>query len=309
MRFFAVGVTCVALLASTAAIVPAAAQDTVERRVDKIEKELRAVQRKVFPGSDGAYFEPDIVAPPAGPGLPGASAPLTDAIARLDSIEAELARITGQVEGLTNRQRQLDDAFAAFKASVDTRLAAPAATVSGEPGAAPATRPGVTTPRADGNARAAAKPAAAKPSADRVAAIRAVEVPDTGDKGEDAYLYGYRLWEAKLYPEAQMQLKKAADDYPKHKRASHTWNLLGRAYLDDGDYADAAKAFGANFQKYPDGDRAPHSVMYLGAALTQMGRKADACIAYRELDKAYGGTMPADVKRDAAAGRKAAGCT
>ena len=45
--------------------------------------------------------------------------------------------------------------------------------------------------------------------------------PSTGNAPEDEYLYGYRLWAAKLYPEAETQLKKVADAYPKHRRASY----------------------------------------------------------------------------------------
>ena len=49
---------CATVLATA---IPALAQDTrqVERRVDKLESEMRAVQRKVFPGGDKRYFEPE----------------------------------------------------------------------------------------------------------------------------------------------------------------------------------------------------------------------------------------------------------
>ena len=45
--------------------IPASAQNSnVEGRVTKLEKELKAVQRKVFPDGAGKYFEPDIKAEP-----------------------------------------------------------------------------------------------------------------------------------------------------------------------------------------------------------------------------------------------------
>ena len=43
--------------------VPATAQETqaaAEARLRKIEAEVRALQRKVFPGGDGKFFEPQI---------------------------------------------------------------------------------------------------------------------------------------------------------------------------------------------------------------------------------------------------------
>ena len=74
-----------------------------------------------------------------------------------------------------------------------------------------------------------AKPAATRPSAQRLAAVRAVVKPQTDDPGDDEYSYGYRLWDAKLYPEAEQQLKLFLDKYPRHPRVSHARNLMGRA--------------------------------------------------------------------------------
>ena len=42
---------------------PAIAQDNDEARIRKLEAEVRALQRQVFPGGDGRYFEPDIRRP------------------------------------------------------------------------------------------------------------------------------------------------------------------------------------------------------------------------------------------------------
>ncbi len=226
-------------------------------------------------------------------------------MARLDALEAQLASITGQVENLGNRQRIMSDEFTAYKAATDRKIAglSPAATTSpnssaNDPAAAPSTTPSPT--------KSAARPAA---SDARIALVRAVEVPDSGDKGEDAYLYGYRLWEAKLYPEAQIQLQKAVATYPKHRRATYAQNLLGRAYLDNGENGLAAKAFMANYQERPDSARAPDSLMYLGVALTRLKQKDGACRAFKELDQVYGATISPSLKAEAAKARATAGCS
>ena len=50
-----------AIFACSVTAVPATAQDTsAEARLRKLEAEMRAVQRQVFPGGDGRYFEPQI---------------------------------------------------------------------------------------------------------------------------------------------------------------------------------------------------------------------------------------------------------
>ena len=49
----------VLVMAGTA--VPATAQDTLaEARLRKMEAEIRALQRQVFPGGDGKFFAPEI---------------------------------------------------------------------------------------------------------------------------------------------------------------------------------------------------------------------------------------------------------
>jgi TolA-binding protein len=132
-----------------------------------------------------------------------------------------------------------------------------------------------------------AKPAATKPSASRTAAVTAIGKPATGDGFEDGYSYGYRLWEAKFYPEAQTTLQETVTKYPKHSRASYARNLLGRAWLDDKKPATAVKIFYDNYKSDPRGDRAPESLYFLGQSLTDLGKNVEACEAFGQLQTAY----------------------
>src|SRR3546814_15212604 len=61
---------------------------------------MQAVQRKVFPGADPRFFEPEIAPAPtgvAGTGLP-ATTPLADLTARVNSLEKQMTTLTGQNE-------------------------------------------------------------------------------------------------------------------------------------------------------------------------------------------------------------------
>ncbi len=86
-----------ACFAALAAATPAPPQDgDSEARVGRLEAEVRALQRKVFPGGDGRYFEPQISAQPSEPAIlatPSTTA-VTDILARLDALEAQLQRQT-----------------------------------------------------------------------------------------------------------------------------------------------------------------------------------------------------------------------
>jgi TolA-binding protein len=104
---------------------------------------------------------------------------------------------------------------------------------------------------------------------------------------EEAYNAGYRLWDQRRYGEAQAALEAAADRYPSGRWISWTRNLLGRAYLDDGKPATAARILLANYQENPRGDRAADSLFYLGQALTRLNRRTEACRVYDELARVY----------------------
>lgn len=295
-----------------ATAMPAAAQDnTVVKRVDRLEKEMRAVQRSVFPGGSPTFFEGEIT-PDNTPGERARSnAPVIDLTARVDALESQLQTLTGQTEQNAFRLRELEKQFTAYKTEMDKRFADPAAT--GEAVATPASlAPTVKPPAAAATAAATpVKKPAAKPAtsdAARLALVKKVEVPASGNETKDAYDYGYRLWEAKLYPEAQAQLKTVVTKWPKSSQASFAQNLLGRAYLDEGKPSLAAVAFYNNYKDRPSGARAPHSLMYMGVALDKLGRKADACKAFRELEEVYGDKAPQDVRTDAAAAKTKAGC-
>ncbi|MBK5264500.1 MAG: hypothetical protein JJE34_04590 [Alphaproteobacteria bacterium] len=281
-----------AIAVSTSPVV--AQSSDVEMRVGRLEKEMKAVQRKVFPSGSSQYFEPEIAPAPATPTLaPGtpASSPIADLTSRVDALEAQLANLTGQGEQNAFKLRQLEDMFNKYKAETDAPLS-------------PAAPPTVSA------APAPAKPAVATAAdAARKAAVAAIERQDTGDAPEDAYLYGYRLWAAKFYPEAEAQLKSVVDKYPTHRRTSFAQNLLGRAYLDEGKPALASVAFYENYQKRPKGERAPDSLAYLGQALVQLKKPKDACKVYDEFDDVYGATATGGLKDVVAKGRISAKCT
>src|SRR5690606_15135914 len=76
-------------LGAVALTAPAAAQDA-EERLDRIEAQVRALQRTVFPGPNGRFFTPEVdtsadAVQPNPVGVPADTA-LTDVLARLDAL-------------------------------------------------------------------------------------------------------------------------------------------------------------------------------------------------------------------------------
>ena len=284
---------------------PIFAQDAnIDGRVGKLEKEMRAVQRQVFPNGAGKFVEPEIPSQTAPAPTTSSTSATADLTARVDALEAQLATLTGQVELQGNGMRGLEGRLKA----IETQMAAQTAqTEAVMPAAAPAAA-AVTLPKPK-PVVAMGKPAVtAKPNPARVAAVAAVERPATGDMFEDGYTYGYRLWEAKFYPESQATLEETLAKFPKHKRASYARNLLGRAWLDDKKPATAVKVFYDNYKTEPRGDRAPDSLFFLGSALTDLGKRAEACEAFGELERAYPDAVTSRLVERIAAGKTRAKC-
>jgi len=271
----------------------AVAQDD-EARLRRIEAEIRALQRTVFPGGDGRYFTPEVDTsrgqqPAQTVGTPSSSA-LTDVLARLDALEAQLAQLTAREEENTNQLARLQERLEALASAGevarlgDTASAQPTGPIPLPPEQGSASR--TSTPAAA--ATPAPTPAASSgPSPARVAAVQAIAKPQTDDAGEDEYVYGFRLWEAGFCPEARQQLALFLEKYPNHARTSYGRNLLGRAFLDDGQPREAATHFFENYQKDKNGARAPDSLLFLSEAMIAIGDTNRACIALAEFSETY----------------------
>lgn len=266
------------------ALSPASAQKrqpTPEQRIDRLEKQVRQVQKQVFPKgqpADTAGFSDD----------PAATQDSVNNInSRLDAVERQLADIVRQAEENGNRVAVLETELARLRAEQDRRLRAlesSPATQDPEPAAQdeqaeappPAPRPKIET-------KSEPKPAAAS----------------TGDADADAelaYDEGYQLWTAGKYDAAIASLRAMVKKYPDSRRVSWANNLAGRALLDKGQPRAAAEALLANYRRDPKGERAQDSLFYLGQALVKLGQPSQACKAYAELEDVYSGQIRAPLK-------------
>ena len=291
-------VAAIALVAPAAVPLHAQTSGETEIRLRKVEAEVTALQRVVFPGSGGKFF-PQLQSGQAASVQPGspASSSSSDMLVRMDAIEGQVARLTAQVEEDHNRIEKLEARLTLIEGQgkvqtvTDSAATAPATSSTDRNlaamGAAP--KPAPVTPKPA--LKPAPKPTTSSDAAAmRVAAVRAVVQPSTRDAGDDAYSYGFRLWEAKFYPESQQQLKMFLQKYPKHARTSYARNLLGRDYLDDGNAHEAAGWFLQNYKLEPKGDRAPDSLLMLAESMRQLGDTTRGCVAVKQ----FAATFPAE---------------
>jgi TolA-binding protein len=298
----------ITILATVAAVAlapaPALAQRqpaSPEQRIDRLERQVNEMQRRVYPKgrpADTAGFVDDPAA---------TQSSVMTLNQRLDALERQMADMLRQTEENGNRLRSLEAGIGQMKSDSDQRIqaleqritaaeAAPPATATTAPvetPAQPATKPKPTSPKPKPSGTSPKTGQATPPSGDAPAA----DVAAVTDPGEDAYTQGFRLWEAGQYDQAIASLKSFVAAYPKHRRVSYANNLIGRALLDKGQPADAATVLLANYRNNPGGERAPDSLYYLGQAAMQLGKPSQACNVYAELDAVYGAKIRPDLKK------------
>jgi len=260
---------------------------TPEQRIDRLEYQVRQVQKSVFPKgrpADTAGFVDDPAA---------TQEAVTSLGSRLDSIERQIADLTRASEENGNRLATMEAELARLRADQDRRLRA------------------IESGSGDGPAPAADVPVESDDFAPPPASRPRVETPRptaTLDGAEAAYDAGFRLWEAKKYDPAIVALRKMIAAYPDHRRVSWANNLIGRSLLDKGQYRLAAEALLANYRGNKDGERAADSLYYLGQASMKLGQPTQACKAYAELDNAYGSSMRPALRTLLPAARAEAKC-
>ena len=301
LRLLPVAALAAAAVAPAQTVTPAQVQG-IDKRVGKLESEMRAVQRKVFPGGDAKFFPPEMTPeapPPEAPAGTPATSAVADLTVRVDGLERQLRDLTGAVEKNDFRIRQLEESLAKFRADAEFRLTAieTGGKPADAPAAAPAASPAAAKPGAKAPADTPAAKADAKPPAD----------PNL-DPVEAAWREAYAPVEAKDYAKAEQTLPAFIAANPKAARASSAQYWLGRTFMAQEKYAQAAKAFLDGYQKYPKGVRAPDSLLWLGNALIALKKPDQACRSFNELDQVYGAKLSAALKTAATEARAKAKC-
>jgi TolA-binding protein len=282
------------LLLLTLSLTPlaAAAREPVtpEQRIERLERQVRQVQKTVFPKGQPADTAGFTDAPAA------TQEAVTSMTGRLDVIERQVTELVRTSEENTHRLGVMEADLARLRADNDSRFKAI------EVGAGAATLPAAAS-------EAGPLPVVApQPIPPRVAAVTPPAASGFESGGEAAYVSGFNLWAAKHYDQSIAQLRAMASGFPGHRRVSWANNLAGRALLDKGQPRAAAEALLANYRSNPKGERAPDSLFYLGQSLVKLNQASQACKAYAELTDVYGASLRPALAAMVPAARAQAGC-
>ena len=304
-----------AFLVALVLLAPAVRAQTLpdlDRRVGRLETDMRAVKRRVLPDREARLIEPEIGPAAQTPLVAGPDSPTVALTERVDALERQQRRLTAQLEEQTFKLRQLEETLDRFRKDAEfrlTRIETPPvpALDPGPPLVDPRRRderdpPFVDPERRDGRGSPPPAPPLDDAPGDDAEPLAAATP-------EDEYRSAYELVAAKDYARAEPALTRFIAKYPKERRASHARYWLGRSYYAQGQWERSARAHADNYQADVRGERAQESVYWIGQSLVKLGRRQGACDIYDRAFRVYADEMKPALKPQFETARADAGCS
>lgn len=207
-----------------------------------------------------------------------------DALTRMDTIEATLARLTARTEEVelklnrvvadgTNRIGDIEYRLCEVTEGCDPANLGATPTLGGDTGGAAA-----PAPVAD---------AGAAPATDTTGGAElAVAEQQDFDRAKEVLGSGDFRGAAELFA-------TYAQSYPGGPLVPEAHFLRGQALTNQGDTANAARAYLDAFSAKPDGPIAPDALLKLGEGLGALGQVPEACVTLAEVGTRFPGSMAA----------------
>ena len=296
----------ITLLAATAvaAATPALAQNTgLDRRMERVEQSMRALQATVLQAQ--ATGQP-VVVRPEGPD------PEFNALQqRVADLEQTLQRVNGQLEMLTFEVEQASRNQAAAEADrraalltltdrlarMETQLAAMASVVGPET---------VAEAVGDLSAGGAPPPAPGGTLNDQAAATAPPRPPTNAT---EAFTQARALFTAGEHEAAGRAFEDLVARYPTSNRVPEAYYWLGESFFARRGYQTATAAYASALRDNPTTAAwAPAAMARLAQSLANSNQAGQACAALAQFDQRYAARASAAVKANAQTARTRARC-
>ncbi|MEM6847330.1 MAG: hypothetical protein AAF580_04555 [Pseudomonadota bacterium] len=240
-----------------------------------------------------------------------------DAAMRIDRLEAEVRRLTGELEELRFTVQRLEAALGQPNAVVPQQQSG--AQPAPQQLAAEQPQTPITPAAPAAQTQSAAIPSgpidlSALNSRFDNAAADGFGAPQGSVVQPDVSLDNPSLSEARMlmnsgrYQLAMEKVVGVLGSNPSTAEASEARFLAGEALMAQGDLRGAANYFLENYTTDPNGARAPESLVRLSRAFNQLGEGQAACSSIEELFGAYP-NVPAGLRAQAEVERQAARCS
>ena len=200
---------------------------------------------------------------------------------QLDAQNAELAKLRGQIEVLTNQNEQLQKRQRDFYLDLDTRLRRVE---------------GVSAPAAD------AGPAATPASATAAASPVAVGAPPSAGKDNSgselrAYDSASNLFKKGDYGRAVDAFTAFVREYPGSQLGANAQYWIGVSYFNLRDYKNARSAEEALIKLFPESSKVPDAMLAIASVLHEQGDAGSARVMLEDIIARFPSTEAAGKAR------------
>lgn len=265
---------------------PAAAQSSrdLAEQLDRIERQLRAVQRRVF-GETGVEDSQAAASAAAAD-----RAVLADIRISIQQLESEIRKLTGRIEEIQHGQDLIRRDLERFKRDADLRLRDLETAGTGADDSDAEGEADTETATEASETEAEVTPGERAPEGVDVAGLDApAGGPGTLPEGTPAeqYDYAFGFMMRGDYAAAEQSFQAFLEEHPDHELSGNAQYWLGESHYVRQDYARALEAFLAGYQQHADSNKGPDNLIKLGLTLVNMGEEEDACAAFREFEIRY----------------------
>ncbi len=221
-------------------------------RMDRLERDITLLQRKVYKAGALVAEQGNAVAVPAD--LKTGS--VEHLYTKISELENVVAQMTAQMEELSHQLAQTQSDLNKINSDVDFRFSE-------------LKKPEVITPPT---------------TQDSVAPVKKEDKPKDA---QSAYEAAYKLLNAQKYAEAQVALEDFLKNYPADALAGNAQYWLGETFYVRELYEPAAVAFANGFKNYKTSTKGADNLLKLGLTMEKLDKKKEACTAFKSLKKEF----------------------
>ncbi len=258
---------------------PAQAQNTDLRtliqRLDRMHDDLRVLQKDYYRGKKTGAARPR----PNRPANRQSAGRLADGEIRMSNLEADMRRLTGQLEEVRHDMQTMLQRLDSLVNDVDFRLTEIERRISGTPATS------MKSPAAPGAGGTDNQPTDASQETAAADTAPASVLPQ--GTPIERYNYAYSLLTKMRLEDAEAAFAEFLDRHGDDPLAGNAQYWLGETYYARQNLAEAARAFLIGIQRYPNSKKAPDTMLKLGIALGKLGKGEDSCAAFLEMQSKF----------------------
>lgn len=245
--------------------------NSVEARLDRMEREMNTLSRSVFRGD---------VPPPTMQVQNSGSSNTAAMELRLNQLEDQIRRMTGMIEENSFRLRKLETTGVSSQANTQPQQL----------------NQFVPEPSIDNS------PLVVDNSPYQLGTIN-----NTGTSPAGLYDEAFGYLQVNDYASAQDSFERFIAAYPDHSLVANSKYWLGETFYARNDYQAASQSFARAFKDHPDGQKAPDTLLKLAMSLKAQDMNTEACLTLDELSKRFP-NAPSSVTTKASEERASYGC-